>query len=1162
MAAVMRIDVDGVGVGTDGIARSDGVSGSLVTVTSVGAGTSHDLVLWTTNDPAPPSLTMNSATEWEFTPNSGDGYTYVLRLTVDAVESYRTLRILTTNLGFAIPAPNEAADPDASLVNNGAAVVEASFDNEGGNYWGWQPAMDEWLRELDTWAAPGGDLGGTMPNPTVTDLTITGESQGSVLYFDGSNWVRLAPGTSGQYLQTLGAAANPQWAAGAGGSLDDAYDFGGAGAGRTITADSGAVVITGTGVVLDVAGGGNAVVSGAMAGGVAAAAGLDIWSTTNATRGVITLEAPTTSNADVTLRLAGGDATNQTRGVLLYDSSADRLDFSSYQDTAGNGTYVSANTTLSIGHDGGSTTDTRASQFTLYANDGTLRTWNTFLDNDGTVLYFGLNTSSITWTGFTHWSVGGGEGTSGQVLTSNGTGASPTWEDAAGGGGGVSDLQGAYDGGNSILLAGGNGVDITHAVAAGTNHAALRVLYSASTYTAAPSGLLVSWAGATGLNSGSDVYGVQLVGEANAGAGDSVGLNIDSTWDVGLQVDNTAFIEEQLFVGGTFASINYDASAAVEENPALALLGGDGVAATNDDIVSTILQQMSADEYVHMYMQRDRNGGGAATIRPVFQVGALETGDQDAEFWLAGGDGTNQTRHRTHYDASANVWSSWFLEDAAGDNNFAEIGGVWNFGSPGQTANIEMELSLNGGTSSVSAAPLRLRAGTNSTGLAIIMCPTSASTGGLAFQSASGGEVMSLDPQNRYLNVGTGVTNARIRVGAGVSNNNVYLSATPGGLGLYVEKAAAGTDPQIWIRGGASKDAALMFDRNSAAAPWRMGLDVTTDQFAISSSTTLGTSDRLILGQDGSTSNGFASSLHGGHANGADMTGGNVNLYPGQGTGQGAGGGTHMYVAPAAVSTGSGANAYEVAMSVTSFGVADTFAGYPTVTVCPGATLSNPPNFPTLFQVFDPRGNIAFNMFRLVGETDSEVSQGFWRDAASSEDVRGWSIGMPDDSTLVTPFTFAASGSLSGDDDHRFWIGWANEGIGHLADGAFDRDVDHTADYQTEFELVAGSTSNQLAWALDLPTDTIVQIHLTYTALKTAAVGTNIWGVTDTGYENVGGTVALIGTPQTYGQGDTGDLDLGFTISGTEVRLLATNISAGTARYKFVIRYSMMGIGA
>jgi hypothetical protein len=38
------------------------------------------------------------------------------------------------------------------------------------------------------------------------------EAQGDILYFNGSAWVLLAPGTSGYTLQTKGASANPLWA--------------------------------------------------------------------------------------------------------------------------------------------------------------------------------------------------------------------------------------------------------------------------------------------------------------------------------------------------------------------------------------------------------------------------------------------------------------------------------------------------------------------------------------------------------------------------------------------------------------------------------------------------------------------------------------------------------------------------------------------------------------------------------------------------------------------------------------------------------------------------------------------------------------------------------------------------------------------------------------
>jgi len=46
-----------------------------------------------------------------------------------------------------------------------------------------------------------------------TDITsLAGLAQGDILYYDGSNWVRLGAGTSGQFLQTQGTGANPQWA--------------------------------------------------------------------------------------------------------------------------------------------------------------------------------------------------------------------------------------------------------------------------------------------------------------------------------------------------------------------------------------------------------------------------------------------------------------------------------------------------------------------------------------------------------------------------------------------------------------------------------------------------------------------------------------------------------------------------------------------------------------------------------------------------------------------------------------------------------------------------------------------------------------------------------------------------------------------------------------
>lgn len=43
-------------------------------------------------------------------------------------------------------------------------------------------------------------------------LTIASQAQGDVLYHNGTSWTRLGAGTSGQFLKTQGAAANPTWA--------------------------------------------------------------------------------------------------------------------------------------------------------------------------------------------------------------------------------------------------------------------------------------------------------------------------------------------------------------------------------------------------------------------------------------------------------------------------------------------------------------------------------------------------------------------------------------------------------------------------------------------------------------------------------------------------------------------------------------------------------------------------------------------------------------------------------------------------------------------------------------------------------------------------------------------------------------------------------------
>ena len=51
----------------------------------------------------------------------------------------------------------------------------------------------------------------TADKVNTSALITTSEAQGDILYNDGDSWERLGPGTSGYFLKTQGAAANPIW---------------------------------------------------------------------------------------------------------------------------------------------------------------------------------------------------------------------------------------------------------------------------------------------------------------------------------------------------------------------------------------------------------------------------------------------------------------------------------------------------------------------------------------------------------------------------------------------------------------------------------------------------------------------------------------------------------------------------------------------------------------------------------------------------------------------------------------------------------------------------------------------------------------------------------------------------------------------------------------
>jgi len=121
------------------------------------------------------------------------------------------------------------------VQGDGADVISAAFD------WDAMAAGAGSDMVHDHSAA---DEGGEIPLASLGDYT-----QGDIIYGDNADWQDLPIGNIGDVLTVNAAGTEPEWAAPAGGganTLDQAYDEGGAGAGRTITADTGAVYIAGT----------------------------------------------------------------------------------------------------------------------------------------------------------------------------------------------------------------------------------------------------------------------------------------------------------------------------------------------------------------------------------------------------------------------------------------------------------------------------------------------------------------------------------------------------------------------------------------------------------------------------------------------------------------------------------------------------------------------------------------------------------------------------------------------------------------------------------------------------------------------------------------------------------------------------------------------------
>jgi hypothetical protein len=268
-------------VGTDGITIGNGtgaVFGSGTTISQHVADTTHNGYLsstdWNTFNNKQPTITEGNLTEATSSVLTisggtncviGSGTSIQVKQASTSISGYLSSTDWNTFNGKqASGSYITALTGDGTASGPGSVALTLATVNTNTGSWGSSTAIPNFTvngKGLITAAgtnvviAPAGTLSGTTLNSTVVTSSLTSvgtitsgtwtgttiaianggtgqttntaafdalaptPAQGDILYYNGSHWVVLAPGTSGQTLKTQGASANPVWATPA------AFDF-------------------------------------------------------------------------------------------------------------------------------------------------------------------------------------------------------------------------------------------------------------------------------------------------------------------------------------------------------------------------------------------------------------------------------------------------------------------------------------------------------------------------------------------------------------------------------------------------------------------------------------------------------------------------------------------------------------------------------------------------------------------------------------------------------------------------------------------------------------------------------------------------------------------------------------------------------------------------
>jgi len=186
MAATLKFDQIGKPGGDNNRSREDITPGLAVQITNVFPGAANSLeLLW--KPPEDDTAVINGADpNYTIVPKVGTDGTYLFRLTVDGDFIDLTFSTVTALFALPIMAPNEKADPTASLINNGEPQIVRSNRNEAfgpftaGSAFGWWPVVVRWFRKLESLFNPSGghDHSGAGDNgPAIAHDSLAGVTE-------------------------------------------------------------------------------------------------------------------------------------------------------------------------------------------------------------------------------------------------------------------------------------------------------------------------------------------------------------------------------------------------------------------------------------------------------------------------------------------------------------------------------------------------------------------------------------------------------------------------------------------------------------------------------------------------------------------------------------------------------------------------------------------------------------------------------------------------------------------------------------------------------------------------------------------------------------------------------------------------------------------------